>query len=188
MLLDIPIGDNIIESLVTKEEIEKLKKVMDKIEDVLKGEILIEDDAMYYEMKGGKISVSSLAAGLKTYVIIKRLIDNGYLTKKSLLIIDEPEVHLHPQWQMNFAEILVLLQKEVGISVVLTTHSPYFLQAIEVYSKKHGIANKTHFYLAKRDEEGAVLKSVDDNIEETYKMLAKPFVILRDMENDMLTE
>lgn len=178
--------DNIIENSVAKEQIENLNDLIDKIENILQGRLSVEDDNLYYEMGGEKLSVSSLASGMKTYVIIKRLIDNGYLNKKSLLIIDEPEVHLHPEWQMDFAELLVLLQKEIGIRVILTTHSPYFLEAIEVYSKKYGIADSAHFYIAERAESGAVLKPIDDNIEETYKMLARPFIKLRDMENEML--
>ena len=67
------------------------------------------------------------------------------MNAKSLLIIDEPEVHLHPEWQVKFAEILTLLQKEIDIHILLTTHSPYFLQAIDVFSRKamiYGVNNK----------------------------------------------
>lgn len=180
--------DNIIESSMANENIRNLNVVLNKIEKIINGDLSIDNNRLFYEIKGKKISVSSLASGMKTYVIIKRLISNGYLNKKSLLIIDEPEVHLHPEWQMDFAELLVLLQKEIGIRVILTTHSPYFLEAIEVYSKKNGIADSAHFYLAERVDSGAVLKPIDDNIEETYKMLVRPFIKLRDMENELLTK
>lgn len=34
------------------------------------------------------------------------------------------------------AELLVVLQKKVGLKVFINTHSPYFLRAIEYYSDK----------------------------------------------------
>lgn len=176
---------NIIENSIITERIDGLNASISKIEEILKVDLVIKENDIFYEIKGKKVGISSLASGLKTYAIIKLLIDNGYLNSKSLLIIDEPEVHLHPEWQMNIAEILVLLQKEIGIRIVLTTHSPYFLQAIDVYSRKHGIDGNTHFYLANRSEYGAILTSIDGNLEATYKMLAKPFITLRDMDNEM---
>ena len=55
-----------------------------------------------------------------------------------IIIIDEPEIHLHPEWQLIFAELIVLIQKEFGMHILLNTHSPYFLNAIQVFSKKYG--------------------------------------------------
>lgn len=43
-----------------------------------------------------------------------------------LLIIDEPEMNLHPQSQMLFLEVLAILVN-LGIKVFVTTHSPYFM-------------------------------------------------------------
>ena len=176
---------NIVENSIITERIGGLNASISKIEETLKVDLVIKNNDIFYEIKGKKVGISSLASGLKTYAIIKLLIDNGYLNSRSLLIIDEPEVHLHPEWQMNIAEILVLLQKEIGIRIMLSTHSPYFLQAIDVYSRKYGIDANTHFYLANRSEYGAILNSIDGNLEATYKMLAKPFITLRDMDNEM---
>ena len=43
-----------------------------------------------------------------------------------LLIIDEPEMNLHPESQAKFLEILGMLVN-AGVNVLLTTHSPYFM-------------------------------------------------------------
>lgn len=48
------------------------------------------------------------------------------LRKKSVLILDEPEINLHPEWQTEYARIIVMLQKELELYVVITTHSPFF--------------------------------------------------------------
>jgi hypothetical protein len=42
------------------------------------------------------------------------------------LVIDEPEMNAHPQAQLGIVELLALLANK-GVSVVVTTHSPYFV-------------------------------------------------------------
>lgn len=43
-----------------------------------------------------------------------------------LLIIDEPEMNLHPESQAKLLEVLGMLVN-AGVNVLLTTHSPYFM-------------------------------------------------------------
>lgn len=43
-----------------------------------------------------------------------------------LLVIDEPEMNLHPEGQAKLLEALAILVR-LGVNVLLTTHSPYFL-------------------------------------------------------------
>ena len=138
-------------------------------------------EELVYTLDGEELKIQNLATGLKTFMIIRRLLDNGYLEKGSLLIIDEPEVHLHPEWQLKFAELIVILMKTLKVTVLLATHSPYFLNAIEVFSKKYECVNETHYYLAERISEGAVFKNIDNNLNETYELLAEPFQTLEDI-------
>ena len=84
-----------------------------------------------------------------------------------------------------FAELLVLLNKELGIKVLLATHSPYFLQAIETYSKKYDVQEKTHFYLSQKYGDSAVLENIDNDLEKTYKLMAEPITILQNMQDEM---
>ncbi len=46
--------------------------------------------------------------------------------KGDLLIIDEPEMNLHPESQAKLLEVLAMLVNE-GVYVLLTTHSPYIM-------------------------------------------------------------
>ena len=104
---------------------------------------------------------------------------NGSLTDGSVLILDEPEIHLHPKWQLVFAEIIVMLQKEFDMHILINTHSPYFLDAIEVYSSKHEIADKCKYYLAEvLDDEMSVMSDVSDDTERIYEKLSNPFQVL----------
>lgn len=84
----------------------------------------------YVDPKGMRMSASNLAAGAKVFAILELLADNGLLTKGSLVLLDEPEVHLHPGWINILAELIVLLQKDIGARIVMTTHSPQLLLAV----------------------------------------------------------
>ena len=167
---------NIIENTVYKEMVSEIDE---RINEILVGKIQNSIGKFEYEIDGEKFDLSVLASGLKSYSIIRMLLDHGYLSRESLLIIDEPEVHLHPEWQLKIAELLVLIAKELKIKMILTTHSPYFLQALNVFNKKYSMKKKTHFYLARREKSGAVLKNIDDNLDETYNLLAQPIIALK---------
>lgn len=99
-----------------------------------------------------------------------------------MIVLDEPEIHLHPKWQLKFAEILILLQKEFDLNIILTSHSPYFINAVEVYSAEHNIADKCKYYLADIDNEHrAFFEDVTTGTEKIYKKLAEPLRILNDL-------
>lgn len=98
------------------------------------------------------IPIDETATGLKTFAYMLRLIENGYLNSRSILLIDEPEAHLHPQWIVEFARILVLLQKEVGTTVLLASHNPDMVAALKSISEAEGINDKISFYQAALDE------------------------------------
>ena len=93
-------------------------------------------------------------------------------------MLDEPESHLHPEWINKFAEILVLLIKELHIHVLLTTHSPNLLLALDYYSNTYGVSELSHFYLAQTVAEGwsAKLDCIDGNINKGYAHLSLPLI------------
>lgn len=124
------------------------------------------------------LDIRNLSTGLKTFVVLKTLLVNGVIEFNGTIILDEPEIHLHPEWQLLFAELIVLIQKEFGMHVLLNTHSPYFLRAIEIYSAKHGIADKCKYYLSVLKEDDAYIQDVSDDIESIYQKLSAPFQAL----------
>lgn len=49
--------------------------------------------------------------------------------------------------------------------VLINTHSPYFMRAIEVYSRKHETDKTTKYYLAKHENGISGLEDVTDSTE-----------------------
>lgn len=159
----------------------KLKQINEKLEKVIDGKIKHSQGRWIYEFKNNKeLNLKNLSTGLKSFAILKRLIENGNLKENGTVILDEPEIHLHPEWQLLFAELIVLLQKEFGMHILLTTHSPYFLNAIEVYSEKYKINEKCKYYIAENTTNGSIIKDMTGNTRNIYRKLARP---IQELEN-----
>ena len=161
---------------------EKLFKIEEKLNKIVDGKFLKKDFGVYfYRNKSGKeINVKNLSTGFKVFSIIKLLIQNNQLRENGTIILDEPEIHLHPEWQLKFAELIVLLQKEFGMHILLTTHSPYFVSAIEVFSEKYKVDDKCKYYVAENKGNSGVIKDITGNTNIIFKKMARPF---QDLEN-----
>ena len=122
------------------------------------------------------LSLENLSTGLKNILLIKTLIDKGYLNSRTILTLDEPEVHLHPEWQFMLARVLVLLPVVSNIKVLISTHSSDFLSAIDYYTRESRMKLKRHFYLMEKDDAYAVTKDVTNNIDLLYGELNTPFL------------
>lgn len=129
------------------------KKMSIRIQRLIHGTIKVNDnefdDSLRYVREDNlDISLGETATGIKSFACIIRLLENGYLDKNTLLIIDEPEVHLHPQWIVEYARILVLLSKELGVRVLIASHNPDMVAAIQSIGEKEGLKEKITFYQA----------------------------------------
>ena len=83
----------------------------------------------------------------------------GIIKQGDLLIIEEPESHLHPDLQTKIAHILARLVR-AGVRVLITTHSNYLLQQIgnlirEGELQKHGESTSESADYLKVEEVGA---------------------------------
>ena len=72
---------------------------------------------IYKNNNGIDINIKNLSTGLKTFSMMKLLLLNNEIEENGTIILDEPEIHLHPEWQLKFAELIVLLQKEFGMHI-----------------------------------------------------------------------
>jgi len=109
------------------------------------------------------IPLNQLGSG---YEMIFSLIYSYYLSKKGnkklIVLIDEPELHLHPKLQSDFIELLLEFSKDS--QVILTTHSPLFIkQAMSNNNVKVKILTKTENSVVVANPELAVLPYVSAN-------------------------
>ncbi len=64
-----------------------------------------------------------------------------YLYRPSLLILDEPDSHLHPNNQRILAKLLSELHSETGCQIIISTHSRHFFESLKDVSQVHWINN-----------------------------------------------
>lgn len=162
----------------------KIQEIYSVINRVLDGDIVVGDGRnLRLRVPGSDklLDACNLSSGLKTFAIIKQLLLNGTIEDSGTIILDEPEIHLHPEWQIVFAELIVLLQKKFSLHILLNTHSPYFLNAIQVYAERYQVSDVCHFYQATLRGGVSVINDVSGDVEKLYAQLAAPFQILEDV-------
>ena len=161
---------------------EGLQKILDELDKIAPGSIdNTHDGYLYRRKKSGKaLSVNSLSTGLKAFAIIKQLLLNQGLKERDVLVLDEPEVHLHPEWQLRYAEIIVLLQKTFNLTIVVTTHSSHFLEALDLYSKIHKTSDVCSYYFAScgQDSDLVSFENVTGQLEKIYSNLVQPSFLI----------
>lgn len=176
-ILNTTINDNVVNSILAKE---KLSEIFDILNNVIPGGV--EDKNGEWGLSSEKntesVQLVNLSAGLKSFVLLKILLEKGILKEKDVLILDEPEIHLHPEWQIRYAEIIVLLQKKFDLTIVVTTHSRDFFEAIELFSKKYDVIDTCSFYLSKQEAGEVEFEDVSSDSAQIYKHLVNPSRLL----------
>lgn len=174
----------VIEGLEIKR---KLADIFSLFQQIIPGSIVRQRRRFVLKMddQDGVLNVENWSAGIKSFAILRRLLENGTLHEKGVLILDEPEIHLHPEWQLRYAEILVLLQREFDLTILLTTHSPFFLDAIELFACKHGIGEKAHYYLSENDGRQVMFRDVSNEIDKIYEKMSNPVQMLENLRAEL---
>lgn len=106
----------------------------------------------YVRKDGATFQYPDCAEGIKALASLQVLDSYGLLDSNTLLILDEPEVHLHPQWIVKCAETLVNLVAERRVRVLVASHSPYLIQALQRFAAQALGEGQFRFYLAEEAE------------------------------------
>ena len=121
-------------------------KLADLLEDcVLGGKIIVKEPAgiTYFEFKKDEVTVpldraSSMVTELAPIVLFIR----SFIRDGDLLIIDEPEAHLHPEAQQQMAAALAFMVRS-GLRVLITTHSHYMVEQLSAFVNASKLDEKT---------------------------------------------
>lgn len=79
--------------------------------------VKVADD--YYPLSSGQLTFFQFALQCCLYI------ENG-----TLIVLDEPETHMHPDFIGEFVELLDYLLEHTGSFAVIATHSPYFVREV----------------------------------------------------------
>jgi predicted ATP-dependent endonuclease of OLD family len=98
-----------------------------------------------------QIDLASLGSG---YEMMFSLIYSFYMSKQSgkklIILIDEPELHLHPRLQEKFVDFILEISKES--QVILTTHSPLLIKQLSYNENVKNIVLKKEKEVKEFDE------------------------------------
>jgi len=95
------------------------------------------------------------------------------LSPNPVLILVEPETGLHPEWQLLYANLIIKLVK-LGATVLITSNSPYLVEALSTYSKREDLESKTSFYVGESSDLGTVFQYEEQDLNRTFEFFAKP--------------
>lgn len=114
---------DVLDDSINKEEIELIKhlKALDIIDII--GIDITKNDL--------NISISEISSG-EYHLLISMIGIFANLPDNSLILIDEPEISLHPNWQMRYISFLKkVFSKFIGCQFILTTHSHFLVSDLE---------------------------------------------------------
>jgi predicted ATP-dependent endonuclease of OLD family len=92
-----------------------------------------------------------------------------------ILLFEEPEAHLHPQFQREIAKILKVLSENTNYQTFITSHSPQFIDLLNldyvfIFNKEKECTkpNKCELHLTDIKEKIKILLLFDPNVKEIF--------------------
>ena len=164
-----PLGGNYVG--IIKDTIQK---------EILHGEAVYDEDAieedLTFKREDGKVfELLDCATGVKSFSILQLLYKNGYLRNDTLLIVDEPEAHLHPQWIVEYARLMLLLHKELGVKFFIASHSTDMVGALKGIAPVYNI-DDLNFYVAEATDDLCFnYRSLADDVEPIFASFNKSY-------------
>lgn len=134
----LPVKSNVdftrqLESLVKEESFvaKRHPGILADFSDIIGGDYQVtRNDELYYVPKGARVKLTMDESSSA----VRSLLDIGFYLRHvaapgDLLIVDEPELNLHPANQRRVARLFSRLL-QVGIKVFITTHSDYIIKEL----------------------------------------------------------
>ena len=104
---------------------------------------------------GEEFNINDLSSGEKQ-LFLRTLSIKMLEPKNSIILIDEPELSLHPKWQQRIIEVY----KKIGENnqIIIATHSPHIL----------GSVSSENIFILYRDENGKIEAKTGDELYSSY--------------------
>ncbi len=146
--------------VIQDEVFEELVELKNKIDKCIGGQIQISqsgDLQFISQNQSGEsfgVDLNQTASGTTSLGLISLLLEKNVIVPNSVLIMDEPEVNLHPQWQQVMIQVLYQLSIS-GVKIIMASHSFDMMSTIERMMELHeekGLDVGDHFSLVQLDE------------------------------------
>lgn len=152
------------------------QSLLNEINSLIGGDFAVDKKTkqLFFKRDGNHIPAVSVASGIKSFGVLSRLIQTDCASTSKMLVLDEPEIHLHPEWQVAFCKIIIELVSK-GIPIVVSSHSPYFIQGLRYFAAAKGVEKDVVYYMAEPQEDGlSIFSDVTDDLNKVFTLLAAP--------------
>ncbi|AXB06076.1 AAA family ATPase [Aeromonas caviae] len=127
-------------STIEREKLEKFNTWLNIIFPNTKVKAQTIDELVKIKLENNKLqsedTITDVGFGFSQVLPI--LIQGALLNPNELLIIEQPELHLHPNAQFLFAQVLCSMANG-GVQLLIETHSEHLLRGIQLEISKHRI-------------------------------------------------
>ena len=104
---------------------------------------------------GDKFDINELSSGEKQ-LFLRTLAIRMLNPENSIILIDEPELSLHPKWQQRIVDVYRKIGK--NNQIIIATHSPHIL----------GSVRKENIILLDKDDDGKIVVKTGDELYNSY--------------------
>ena len=122
-------------------DVENSSELVGSIHKLIDGKVEFTDNKFIYHNNGTEMPISAAAASIRELAPFEFLVEKTSISK-DVLLIEEPEAHLHPLKQRLVADVISLMFNE-GAYMQITTHSDYFLRRLNELILLQRIKDKT---------------------------------------------
>ena len=141
------------------------KKVFNEINEIFENlsiDVKVEDISqdgrnitLFTNSSGDEFDINELSSGEKQ-LFLRTLAIKMLNPENSIILIDEPELSLHPKWQQKIVDVY----RKIGENnqIIIATHSPHIL----------GSVKKENIMLLDKDEDGKIVVKTGDKLYDSY--------------------
>ena len=110
---------------------------------------------IFTNLSEDKFDINELSSGEKQ-LFLRTLAIKMLNPENSIILIDEPELSLHPKWQQRIVDVYRKIGK--NNQIIIATHSPHIL----------GSVRKENIMLLDKDDEGKIVVRTGDELYDSY--------------------
>jgi len=112
-----------------------------------------------------KYEANVLDVGVGVSQVLPIIILAHYAPEGSIILLEQPEIHLHPLAQANLAEMFFELAQERNIQFIIETHSEYLLTRLQRRVAERQTDEVTNedikLYICKRNKQVSIIEKLD---------------------------